>query len=44
MLAENQNSDTIVVFGVDAKTGELKASGQTVTVGSPVCVEFVKPR
>jgi 6-phosphogluconolactonase len=42
LLAENQNSDSIVVFAIDADNGKLKPTGQTITVGSPVCAVFVK--
>lgn len=42
LLAENQNSDSVVVFAIDATTGKLKPTGQTITVGSPVCAVFVK--
>lgn len=42
LLAENQNSDSVVVFAIDAATGKLKPTGQTLTVGSPVCAVFVK--
>ena len=41
LLAENQDSDNIVVFRVDARTGRLSATGQTVSVGAPVCAIFV---
>ena len=41
LLAENQDSDSIVVFRIDAKTGHLSPTGQTVSVGSPVCAVFV---
>ena len=41
LLAENQDSDNIVVFRVDAKTGRLSPTGQTVSVGAPVCAVFV---
>jgi 6-phosphogluconolactonase len=44
LLAENQNSDSIVVFAIDAVTGKLKPTGQTITVGSPVCAVFVKAK
>ena len=40
LLAENQDSDTIVAFGVDAKTGRLTPTGQTVSLGAPVCAVF----
>lgn len=42
LLAENQNSDSVVVFAIDAGTGQLKPTGQTITVGAPVCAVFVK--
>jgi len=41
LLAANQDSDTIVVFKVDEKSGRLFPTGQTMTVPSPVCIEFV---
>jgi 6-phosphogluconolactonase len=41
LLAENQGSDSVVVFAVDADTGKLQATGQFITVGSPVCAVFV---
>ena len=40
LLVENQDSGNVVVFRVDAKTGRLSATGQTVSVGSPVCAIF----
>ena len=40
MLAENQESDSVVVFRVDARTGRLSATGQSVSVGVPVCALF----
>ena len=41
LLAENQESDSVVVFRVDTKTGRLSPTGQTISVGSPVCAVFV---
>ena len=41
LLAENQNSDSVVVFAIDIASGKLKPTGQTITVGSPVCAVFV---
>jgi 6-phosphogluconolactonase len=41
LLAENQESDSVVVFRVDAKTGSLNPTGQTISVGAPVCAVFV---
>jgi 6-phosphogluconolactonase len=42
LLAENQNSDSVVAFAIDSVTGKLSPTGQTITVGSPVCAVFVK--
>jgi 6-phosphogluconolactonase len=41
LIAANQNSNSIVVFEIDQKTGKLKAAGDPVAVGSPVCVRFL---
>jgi len=41
LIAANQGSDNIVVFRIDPKTGRLSPTGQTLEVGSPVCVKFV---
>jgi 6-phosphogluconolactonase len=40
VLAGNQASDTVAVFRVDQASGKLTATGQTVTVGAPVCFVF----
>jgi 6-phosphogluconolactonase len=40
LLAENQDSNNIVVFHIDAATGNLTPTGQTVEVPSPVCITF----
>jgi 6-phosphogluconolactonase len=40
LIAANQDSDALVVFAIDATTGRLTPTGQTVTVGMPVCVRF----
>jgi 6-phosphogluconolactonase len=41
LLAENQESDSVVVFRVDATTGRLSPTGQTISIGAPVCAVFV---
>jgi 6-phosphogluconolactonase len=41
LIAENQDSDSIVVFSIDPDTGKLKPTGQTLSLGSPVCAVFV---
>jgi 6-phosphogluconolactonase len=44
LFAANQGSGNIVLFHIDRKTGRLTPAGQTVEVGSPVCVTFVAAR
>ena len=41
LLAENQLSDTIVEFRIDRATGKLTPTGETLSVPSPVCVDFL---
>ncbi|MFZ0826043.1 MAG: lactonase family protein [Verrucomicrobiia bacterium] len=41
LFAENQASDSVIVFALDPDTGKLKPTGQSLTVGSPVCAVFV---
>lgn len=38
LLAENQNTDTIFVFSIDQQTGSLNPTGNSVSVGRPVCI------
>jgi 6-phosphogluconolactonase len=42
MITAGQNSSTIAVFAIDQTTGKISATGQTLEVGSPVCVKFLK--
>ena len=42
LFAENQKSDKIVVFKIEPKTGALLPTRQSIDVGSPVCVKFLK--
>jgi 6-phosphogluconolactonase len=42
-FAANQRSHTVIVFRIDQRTGRLTPTGQTISLGSPVCVKFVKP-
>ena len=44
LLAENMDSDSVVVFRIDAKSGRLIATGNTISVGAPVCALFVPGR
>jgi 6-phosphogluconolactonase len=41
LFAENQQSNNIVVFRIDQKTGKLTSTGQVLDVASPVCVKFL---
>lgn len=42
LLAANQKSDTITIFAVDGVSGVLKATGDPVKTGAPVCLRFVR--
>ena len=42
LLAANQSSDSVVAFRIDQATGALTPTGSTTTIGSPVCVKFVR--
>jgi 6-phosphogluconolactonase len=41
LVAANQGSDSLVVFRIDTATGKLTPTGETVQVGTPVCVVFL---
>ena len=41
-FAANQRSDSVVVFRIDALTGRLTPTGQTLQIGSPASVKFVR--
>jgi 6-phosphogluconolactonase len=40
LVVSGQKDNTVAVLQIDAATGKLKATGQTVEVGAPVCVLF----
>ena len=42
LFTENQSSDSIVIFRIDSQTGRLQPTGQSVSVGAPVCAVFVR--
>jgi 6-phosphogluconolactonase len=42
LLAANQNSDTIIIFKVDKKTGLLTDTHKTISIPSPVCVKWIR--
>ena len=41
LLAENQNTNTIVEFRIDPVNGKLTPTGETLSVPSPVCIAFL---
>jgi 6-phosphogluconolactonase len=41
LFAANQDSNNVVVFGIDAKSGRLQPTGEVLSLGSPVCIQFV---
>ncbi len=44
LFAAHQDSDSVVIFRIDAKTGIPKATGEVLEAGAPVCVTFVSAR
>lgn len=44
LWAANQDSGSVFIYSVDGASGHLKATGQRLDVGSPVCVRFVAGR
>jgi 6-phosphogluconolactonase len=42
LLAANQKSDTVVVFARNPQSGVLTLAGQSLSVPSPVCIQFLK--
>lgn len=42
LLAAGQNSDSVAVFRIDKETGELEFTGESITIGNPVCIKFFK--
>ena len=44
LIAANQNSDDVVVFRVDPRTGRLSPTGQTERLGNPSCVVFARAK
>ncbi|WP_038163510.1 lactonase family protein [Verrucomicrobium sp. BvORR106] len=41
LIAAGQSSSSLAVFAIDASSGKLTPTGQTLDVGSPVCVKFL---
>jgi 6-phosphogluconolactonase len=42
LLVANQNTDDIVIFKIDKKTGLLTDTGKKINVGNPVCIKWIK--
>ncbi|MFN8291668.1 MAG: lactonase family protein [Chitinophagaceae bacterium] len=42
LLVANQNSDEIVIFKRDTRTGLLKDTGNRISVGKPVCIKWAE--
>ena len=42
LLAANQNTNDIVIFRRDKKTGKLTDTGKRISIDKPVCLKFVK--
>jgi 6-phosphogluconolactonase len=43
VLVAHQDSNDIVIFGRDERTGKLQATGKSIQLCSPVCLKFVTP-
>ena len=41
LLVGDQESDKVVVFRINGKTGRLTSTGQVLQISSPACVTFV---
>jgi 6-phosphogluconolactonase len=41
LITGHQKSDNAAAFTIDARTGKLTPTGQSLTIGSPVDVKFV---
>ncbi len=41
LFAENMNSNNVVLFKIDQKTGKLTPTGKSFEVGQPVCLKFL---
>ncbi len=41
LLAANQQTDTVVTFAIDTETGALTATGDVISVPTPVCLKFL---
>lgn len=42
LISAGFDSDSVVIFSIDAQTGKLTPTGQSITIPQPVCVKFLK--
>jgi 6-phosphogluconolactonase len=42
LLVANQDTDEIVIFSIDKKTGGLSDTGKRIPVSKPVCIKWIK--
>ncbi len=42
LLVANQDTDNIVIFSIDHKTGLLKDTGKSIQVPAPVCIQWIR--
>jgi 6-phosphogluconolactonase len=42
LLVANQQSDDIVIFKIDKKTGLLTDTNKRINVPNPVCIKWIK--
>jgi 6-phosphogluconolactonase len=42
LLVANQNSDDIIIFRRNAKTGLLRDTGKRIAIGNPVCIKWIE--
>jgi 6-phosphogluconolactonase len=41
LLAANQDGNSISIFRINKRTGDLDAIGEPVALNSPVCIQFI---
>jgi 6-phosphogluconolactonase len=41
LFAANQDSDTVVTYRIDARSGQLQPTGHVTQVPTPVCIKFM---
>ena len=44
LIAANQDGNSLVIFAINGESGRLTPTGQSVTIGTPVCVRFLPIR